>query len=532
MSDRSLPVVPPAPLRGRGVAHDPPNRFDRIHVERDDWTHAEDPSPETRFLKDATRTIIARNDSPDVGFDVSVNPYRGCEHGCVYCLEPATPVLHADLMWRPIGEIREGDVLVGFDEYPEPGRTRKLRRTRVEHVWWSKQPTIDIRTETTEVRTTSNHRWLQWRNFRWTAAGRLEPGTRLRRIPVTDGSDVTASEGMRLPSVVRPSIGPRIDPLYGTQPAWKPDRVVAVEPGPVADVVDIQTSTGTFFAAGLATHNCYARPNHEYLGFSPGLDFETKILVKEDAPALLRKALSSPRWKPQPLGLSGVTDPYQPVERRLRITRRCLEVLAEFRNPVTIVTKNHMVTRDIDLLTELASVGAAHVTLSITTLRNEVQRVMEPRTSVPARRLAAIEALSRAGIPVSVNVAPVIPGLTDHEMPAILQAAADAGASSAAYIVLKLPYAVKDLFEVWLEQHFPDRAGKVINRLYSLRGGKLYDGRFGVRQRGEGPFAEQIRVLFDVSCRKAGLGRKHVGRLDASAFRRPASGGQGDLFDG
>jgi DNA repair photolyase len=347
-------------LKGRGAAHNPPNRFESIHVERDAWTHAEDPAPPTRFFRDASRSIIARNESPDVGFDASINPYRGCEHGCSYC---------------------------------------------------------------------------------------------------------------------------------------------------------------------------YARPTHEYLGFSAGRDFETRIMVKEDAPRLLRKALSSPRWKPQVLAMSGVTDPYQPVERRLGITRACLEVLADFRNPVSIVTKNQLVTRDIDLLERLAEHHAVHVTLSVTSLRSQVQRVMEPRTSVPSRRLRAIEALANAGIPVGVNVAPIIPGLTDHELPAILEATASAGAVRAAFILLRLPHGVEELFGVWLEQHFPDRAAKVMNRMRALHRGRAYDGRFGIRQRGLGPFSEQIQSMFDVTCRRLGLNRPDLEDLCVASFRRPGVSGQGDLFE-
>jgi DNA repair photolyase len=187
---------------------------------------------------------------------------------------------------------------------------------------------------------------------------------------------------------------------------------------------------------------CYARPTHEHLGLSAGLDFETKILVKEDAPALLRRELASPRWRPQVIGLSGVTDPYQPAERRLRLTRGCLEGLAEFRNPVVVVTKNHLVTRDADLLAELAAHRAAAVFLSVTTLDGDLARVMEPRASQPAGRLAAVAELARAGVPVGVLVAPVIPGLTDHELPAILAAAARAGARHAGYVLLRLPHGV------------------------------------------------------------------------------------------
>lgn len=354
MQTVDLPTV-----RGRGASWNPPNRFQRLHVDRSEWLDPDDPPPETVLLEDATRSILSRNDSPDVGFDVGLNPYRGCSHGCAYC---------------------------------------------------------------------------------------------------------------------------------------------------------------------------YARPMHEYLGFSAGLDFETRILVKRKAPDLLREALSSKRWEPQVIGLSGATDAYQPAERRLRITRRCLEVLAEFRNPVAIVTKSYLVTRDVDLLSELAEHRAVAVVLSVTTMRNEVHRAMEPRASIPARRLGAIRVLARAGIPVGVNVAPVVPGLTDHEMPDILEAAADAGASFASYIVLRLPHGVKELFADWLGRHFPDRQDKVLNRVRELRGGKLYDSDFEVRGRGTGPWAEQIRSLFRVYCDRFGLDRPP--KLSTAAFGRPdpPPGPQMELF--
>ena len=274
---------------------------------------------------------------------------------------------------------------------------------------------------------------------------------------------------------------------------------------------------------------CYARPTHEYLGFSAGLDFETKIMVKEEAPELLRKALSSRSWKPQVIALSGNTDAYQPAERRLGLTRRCLEVLAEFRNPVGIVTKSHLVVRDADLLAELARDRAAAVVVSVTSLRSDVQRVMEPRAATPARRLHAIRALAEAGIPVGVNVAPVVPGLTDDEMPAILEAAAEAGATFASYILLRLPHGVKSMFEEWLGQHFPERRDKVLNRVRELRGGKLYDARFDVRGRGEGPWADQLRALFRITRDRLGLDRHPT--LSADAFRVPVERTpQTDLF--
>jgi DNA repair photolyase len=348
-----------SPKHGRGAPANPPNRFEPLWYSHDpEGSDPEDPAIETQFFKDTSRSIISYNDSPDVGFDASINPYRGCEHGCIYC---------------------------------------------------------------------------------------------------------------------------------------------------------------------------YARPTHEYLGFSAGLDFESRILVKEDAPALLRRELSSRRWKPQVLAISGVTDPYQPIERRLQLTRRCLQVLVDFRNPVVIITKNHLVTRDADLLGELARHGAARVFLSVTTLDGRLQRVLEPRASHPSRRLAAIEALSQAGVPTGVLVAPVIPGLTDHELPSVVAAAAQAGARSAGYVTVRLPHGVGPLFEQWLTQHFPERKEKVLQRIRAIRGGKLNDPRFSSRMRGEGLFAEQIESLFALACRKAGIDGRGPS-LSSAAFRVP-SNAQLSLFE-
>jgi DNA repair photolyase len=285
-------------------------------------------------------------------------------------------------------------------------------------------------------------------------------------------------------------------------------------------MTDITTGTGDFIANGVVSHNCYARPYHEYLGLSAGLDFETKILVKEDAPELLRKELESPRWVPKVVAMSGVTDCYQPVERRLGITRRCIEVFAEFLNPVGIVTKNALVTRDADVLARLAEREATVVHVSITTLDRELQRTLEPRTSTPEHRLAAIRTLTDAGIPACVLTAPVIPGLNDHELPAILAEAAKAGAVGAGFTVLRLPYAVKEIFEAWLEAHLPDRKDKVLNRIRSMRGGRLNDPNFGSRMRGEGLFAVQIAALFRAGCRRAGIAASGP-RLSTASFRRP-----------
>jgi DNA repair photolyase len=275
---------------------------------------------------------------------------------------------------------------------------------------------------------------------------------------------------------------------------------------------------------------CYARPFHEYLGYSAGLDFETKILHKPDAPELLRRELSSPRWVPRVMALSGVTDAYQPAERELRLTRGCLQVLAEFHNPVAVVTKSALVTRDIDILQELARHRAVSVCLSITTLDRKLARRMEPRASLPAQRLAAIEALAKAEIPVGVMTAPVIPGLTEHEIPNLLEAAAKAGARFAGYIMLRLPGAVATLFTEWLDSLGAERKERVLGRIRAMRNGRLNDPRFGHRMRGQGPLAEAIETLFDASCRRYGLSRRGPA-LSTASFRRPGSEKQALLFD-
>ena len=340
----------PPPLRGRGSATNPKNRFESIErVPELPEDSDEVSAPHTQFYPDSSKSLIAFNDSPDVGFDASINPYRGCEHGCVYC---------------------------------------------------------------------------------------------------------------------------------------------------------------------------YARPTHEYLGFSAGLDFETKIMVKEDAPGLLRKELSRPNWQPQLVALSGNTDCYQPVEKQKQLTRRCLEVLLEFRNPVVIVTKNYLVTRDIDILSQLAEFDCIGVTISLSTLDAKLAASMEPRASRPARRLEAIRKLADAGVPVGYLQAPMIPGLTDAEAPAIGIAAARAGATFSGYVALRLPFAVKELFEQWLSRHYPDKKDKILHRLREIRGGKLNDPNFKSRMRGEGVYAEQMAKLFELARKKSGIAERWP-NLTTEHFRRP-----------
>lgn len=292
-------------------------------------------------------------------------------------------------------------------------------------------------------------------------------------------------------------------------------------------IISYNNSPDISFRAGINPYRgcehgcsyCYARPTHEYLGFSAGLDFESRIMVKENAPDLLRRELSSKSWKPQLLAMSGVTDCYQPVERRLQLTRQCLGVLAEFRNPVCIITKNFLVTRDLDLLGELARHNAVMVHLSINSMDRELARKLEPRASLPHQRLAAIEALSKAGIPVGVLVAPVIPALNDHEMPSVLAAAKAAGARWAGTEVLRLPLTVAPVFQKWLEHNVPEKMEKILGRIRSIRSGKLNDARFGSRMRGEGIFAEQISQMFRVARRKAGLDDE-APELSTAGFRR------------
>lgn len=282
--------------------------------------------------------------------------------------------------------------------------------------------------------------------------------------------------------------------------------------------VGFETSLNPYRGCEHGCIYCYARPTHEYLGFSAGLDFESKIMVKTNAPELLRAELESARWEPQTLVLSGVTDPYQPIERKLRITRACLEVLALFRNPVAIITKNHLVTRDTDVLREIAKCHAVAVNISVTSLDQNLQRVLEPRTTSPQGRLDAIGQLRAANIPVGVMVAPIVPGLNDHEVPNVLAACAKAGAQFAGYTIVRLPWAVAPLFEHWLEEHFPDRKEKVLGRIRHLRGNRLNNSQWHTRMTGEGIFAEQIASLFKIGCRRVGIGERPT--LSCKSFRR------------
>jgi len=265
---------------------------------------------------------------------------------------------------------------------------------------------------------------------------------------------------------------------------------------------------------------CYARPSHAWLGLSPGLDFESRLFAKPTAPALLEKALSRPGYRCRMLAIGTNTDAYQPIEKRYETMRGLLEVLARFRHPVSITTKSALVLRDRDLLAEMARERLAHVTVSITTLDRKLARSMEPRASTPGRRLQAVAGLRDAGVPVSVNVAPIVPGLNDHEIEAVLAAARKAGAGGAGYTLLRLPLEIKDLFREWLAAHAPDRAERVLSRVRDMRGGLLYRSAFHERMKGEGPYAEAIAQRFALACRRLGLKRGYRD-LDETRFRQP-----------
>lgn len=264
---------------------------------------------------------------------------------------------------------------------------------------------------------------------------------------------------------------------------------------------------------------CYARPTHEYLGFSSGLDFESKILVKEDAPALLEEELSSPKYKPQILVLSSVTDPYQPIEKHLNITRKCLEILLKFKNPIMIITKNYLVTRDIDILSEMSRYNGCCVNVSITTLDNHLRCAMEPRTSSVEQRLEAIEKLSKAAIPVGVLISPVIPGLNDVEIPKILYYVSQQGAKFASYAFLRLPYAVKNLFIDWLTSFYPSKKEKIIGLIKEVKKGVLNNSEFFARFEGYGGYAKHIDNIFTIFAKKYRL-NYNFPSLSVSFFRR------------
>jgi DNA repair photolyase len=702
--------MPVGVQKGRGATSNRTGRFEALTVERvdDGWGIADEELPpvQTTVQPEPAHSVITKNNSPDIPFDLSVNPYRGCEHGCVYCLDGDTRILMGDGSQKRLANVVVGDEIYGT---VKRGHYRQYVRTRVLAHWRSNKPAWRVRlADGTEVVASADHRFLTERGWKfvapgekqrphltlnntlmgfgaiasisdhghsneyrrgylcgiirgdghlgvyhYTRTGRANGDQHRFRLAMADGEALDRAKGFlsafgigtdrflfqaetsvrrrmeairtsakasvaaiarliewperpdaywvrgfvggifdaegsfdgstiriantdrRIIDVLRDCLnGLRFDSVVETpKPSSpKPVHYVRVRGGlrehlrfihafdpsiarkrgvaglsvkcaasleineiepleQTRELFDITTGTGDFVANGVISHNCYARPSHQYLNLSAGLDFETRLFYKKDAAAHLREELGRRSYKCSPINLGANTDPYQPLERKLGVTRSILEVLAEAHHPVTIVTKGALVVRDIDVLERLAAERLVKVFVSITTLDDELKRRMEPRAASPRARLAAIGRLAAAGIPTGVMYAPVVPAINDHELEAVLEASAAQGATTAGYVLLRLPGEVKDLFYEWLALHYPDRVQKVQNRIRELRGGRDNDARFGHRMRGQGTWAALLKSRFEAGCRKHGLGSGRAAPLTTSLFRPPnRSPGQMDLW--
>lgn len=687
-------------FRGRGVLSNPGGRFERQDVERvdDGWYVEEQPDTiATTVTPDHARGIITSNDSPDIPFERSINPYRGCEHGCVYCVSPQTPILMADGTVRAIADLHVGDDIYGT---VREGWYRRYTKTKVLAHWSVVKPAyLIILEDGTELIAGGDHRFLTERGWKfvtgaeqgstrrphlttgnklmgtgaflappehdadyrrgylcglirgdgtigsysYSRVGRVESSQHHFRLALCDeealkrAGDWLRAESLDTENFVfaagssnrRPMTAIRTharwkverireliawpnsacnswrrgflagifdaegsyndgclrisntDPeiigwiceslrascfkfviehiphqdrkpidvvrmtggllehlrfFHGVDPAITRKRdiagqavksearlgVVSIERLPGAmRLYDITTGTEDFIANGVVSHNCYARPSHAYMGLSSGIDFETKLFYKADAGKLLEEELADPKYVCKSITIGANTDPYQPVERNLLVTRSILEVLANTRHPASIITKSAMILRDLDLLKEMARDGLINVAISITSLSVETKRVLEPRTASPQARLRAVRELNAAGIPTGVMVAPIIPAITDHELEAILAEAAAAGAVWAAYTLVRLPYEIKDLFRDWLSEHFPDRAAHVMALIHAMRGGRDNDPRFFSRRVGTGPIAELLRNRFKIACNRLGLNARGRDTLDRTRLFQP-----------
>jgi DNA repair photolyase len=684
---------------GRGALSNPPGRFDKQQLDGvdDGWYQDEVPdSIPTTLEPDRAREVITTNDSPDIPFEQSINPYRGCSHACIYCLWGGTPILMMDGRARSISELRVGDEIYGTRRL---GSYRRYVRSRVVALWSTIKPALKVTLEDgTTLVSSGDHRFLTnrgWKHVTGAEHGRarrphltlsnkligtgafapavsqdddyrrgylcgiVRGDARLRshsyarsrrshgdqhqfrlalcdqealvrarnylldfdistcgyfnqaagdagramhairthsfervqsirgliawpdcatrewsagflagifdaegsfsnvlRISNTDPMIVNwicnclrafsfnfvvehvpyqdrrpldvvrltggLKEELRFFHTARPAIPRKFD-IEGL--AVRSDarlKVVSIEPLQAMRLYDITTETGDFVANGVISHNCYARPSHAYLGLSPGLDFETRLYYKQDAAKVLEEQLARRGYECKSITLGANTDPYQPVERRMKVTRSILEVLARARHPVTLITKSALVLRDLDLLSDLARDGLTSVAVSVTTLDNDLKRAMEPQAASPQARLRALAALNAAGVPTAVMVAPVIPALTDHELESVLEAAAQAGVRHAGYVLLRLPYEIKDLFREWLAQHYPDRAAHVMSLIRDMRGGRDNDPRFGTRMRGTGPHAELLRNRFRLACQRLDLNTAGRRTLNTALFQPPA----------
>lgn len=703
------------PRKGRGAGTNPEGRFETVVREAfdDGWDKQEEELPplKTHVTAERAKSIIARNESPDIPFTQSINPYQGCEHGCVYCLSGDTPILMADGSTRPLAEVRTGDGIYGTTRR---GWYRRYVRARVLAHWSVVKPGYRITLEDgTCLVAGADHRFLTERGWKfvtgtmaqssmqrpylttnnklmgmgafarppardrdyklgylggmirgdgllasyryqrvgrkhgdqhqfrlalcdiealqraqgylqqfgivtqefvfqqavgdrqamhairaharpaveqirnliawpgvpsheWTAgflAGIFDAegscGQGVLRISNTDKDIISwidrslrilgfkfvlesvRRNGLKPITIVRMTGGLReqLRFFHSVDPAITRKRdisgqavksearlgVVSIEPlGGAMRLYDIATDTEDFIANGVVSHNCYARPTHAYRNLSPGIDFETRLFAKVNAAEKLREELSRPGYRCEVISIGANTDPYQPIEREWKITRGVLEACAEFNQPVGIVTKNAMVERDLDILAPMAQKNLVNVFLSVNNLDHDLARVMEPRCSAPARRLRAIRALADAGVPVGVLVAPVIPFLNDHQVEAVLEAAWAHGARQAGYVLLRLPWEVKDLFKDWLERHYPLKAKHVMSRVHAMRGGRDNDPEFGSRMRGTGELAALLAQRFKRACARLGFNDDRMlrnGALDTTRFCVPAQGGQRSLFD-
>jgi DNA repair photolyase len=686
---------PPKSRKGHGAISNPEGRFESRRVEAvdDGWTLESDQEPPplaTTITAEHAKSIISRNNSPDIPFEQSINPYRGCGHACVYCASGDTQVLLADGRTRLLGDVRTGDEITGT---ALQGFHRRYVRTRVVAHWGTHKPAYRlVFADGTSITASGDHRFLVEGGWKFVAgaefahdrrahllAGDILMGVGLatdapaptpsyrqgylcaaasgardgqRHFALADSEILQRSSsylqafgiqtqafeqhkasaprsemgglracsqvgirqieklivwpGCAAPEWVRGFLGGSFDargsysegsvrisntkrsildriaqglryfgfeiayetpshhanlplralrvlggmrehlrflnlvdpaathkrPIFGqTVKSQAALGIVAIEPlGKSMPMFDITTGTGDFIANGVVSHNCYARPAHSYVNLSPGLDFETKLFYKENAAQLLREELSRPRYVCKSITLGANTDPYQPIERKLGVTRSILQVLQEFRHPVSIITKGHLIERDIDILAAMARDNLASVYVSVTTLDSDLKRILEPRAPAAAARLHAIRSLNAAGVPVGALVAPVIPAINDHEIEHILEAVAQAGARSAGYVMLRLPYEVKDLFREWLAEHYPLRAAHVMSLVNDLHGGRDNDPNFGSRMRGVGTFADLMRRRFEVTCRKLNVNTVRRLPLDTLLFRPPPpAGAQLDL---
>ena len=686
---------------GRGALSNPPGRFDKQQLAGvdDGWYVEESPdSIATTLEPERARELITTNDSPDIPFEQSINPYRGCEHACVYCSSPDTAVLMADGSTREIARLQIGDAIYGT---VRAGHSRRYQKTRVLARWGVIKPAYRVTlADDTQLTVGSDHRFLTPRGWKFITGAqcgrprrphltvtnklmgtgafaacvyddadyrdgylcgliRLDAtiGSGSCRHPNRECSDISRSRrelealqraskwlscrdlhthqhafaaGSRRPMramvtsalaraaeisaliawpdsptagwqagflaasfdaegsysggilslsntdpqiirrlcealrafslqfVIEPRVREGTGPteyvrvvgglrehlrfFHIADPAIRRKRdisgqavqslqrleVVAIEPvGKAMRLIDITTGTGDYISNGVVSHNCYARPSHAYMGLSPGLDFETRIFYKADAAAVLEKQLARPGYVCKPITLGANTDPYQPAERRFKVTRAILEVLLRTRHPVTIITKGALVMRDLDLLAEFAAHGLVNVAVSVTTLDPQLKRTLEPRAAAPQARLRALRELHAAGVPCGTLVAPIIPAINDHEIESILEACAQAHILWAGYVLLRLPYEIKDLFREWLEAHYPQRAGHVMSLIRDMRGGRDNDPRFGTRMKGTGPFAELLRARFRIACKRLNLNGATRAPLNTSLFRPPpAPGGQ------